>query len=45
MNTHFHKVPVTFNEYCGKQMKVNDGNMYMSKPNKNNICSWKKIVI
>ena len=19
MNTHFHKVPVTFNEYCGKQ--------------------------
>lgn len=37
--------PYPANEYCGKQMKGNDGNMYMSKPNKNNICSWKKIVI
>ena len=31
------------NEYCGKQMKGNDGYMYISKLNKNNICSWKKI--
>jgi hypothetical protein len=31
------------NEYCGKQMEGNDGYMYMSKPNKNNICSWKKV--
>ena len=35
--------PYPANEYCGKQMKGNDGYMYMSKLNKNNICSWKKI--
>jgi len=25
------------------KMKDNDGNMYESKPNKNNVCSWKKV--
>jgi hypothetical protein len=30
------------NDYCGKSMKGNDGNMYVSRPNKNNVCSWKK---
>jgi len=35
--------PYPANEYCGKQMKGNDGYMYTSKSNKNNICSWKKI--
>ena len=35
--------PYPANKNCGKQMKGNDGNMYESKPNKNNICSWKKI--
>ena len=35
--------PYPANEYCGKQMKGNDGYMYISKLNKNNICSWKKI--
>jgi hypothetical protein len=30
------------NENCNKKMKGNDGNMYISKPNKNNVCSWKK---
>lgn len=35
--------PFPANDYCGKQMKGNDGNMYESKPNKNNVCSWKKV--
>jgi hypothetical protein len=35
--------PYPANKNCGKQMKGNDGNMYESKPNKNNICLWKKI--
>lgn len=35
--------PYPANENCNKQMKGNDGNMYESRPNKNNICSWKKI--
>ncbi len=35
--------PYPANKNCGKQMKGNDGAMYESKPNKNNICSWKKI--
>ena len=30
------------NENCNKTMVGNDGNKYISKPNKNNICSWKK---
>jgi hypothetical protein len=35
--------PYPANENCNKKMIGNDGNMYISKPNKNNICSWKKI--
>lgn len=35
--------PYPANEYCGKTMKGNDGNMYESRPNKNNVCSWKKV--
>ena len=35
--------PYPSNENCNKTMTGNDGNMYISKPNKNNICSWKKI--
>ena len=35
--------PYPANENCNKKMKGNDGNMYISTPNKNNICSWKKI--
>ena len=35
--------PYPANENCNKKMVGNDGNMYVSKPNKNNICSWKKI--
>jgi len=35
--------PYPANEHCNKKMKGNDGAMYQSKPNKNNICSWKKI--
>jgi hypothetical protein len=34
--------PYPANDNCNKQMKGNDGLMYISKPNKNNICSWKK---
>lgn len=33
--------PYPANDYCGKTMKGNDGNKYLSKPNKNGICSWK----
>jgi hypothetical protein len=35
--------PYPANKNCNKKMKGSDGNMYISKPNKNNICSWKKI--
>jgi hypothetical protein len=35
--------PYPANEYCNKQMVGNDGNLYISKPNKNNVCSWKKV--
>jgi len=35
--------PYPANENCSKTMKGNDGNMYISKPNKNNVCSWKKL--
>ena len=35
--------PYPANENCGKKMKGNDGQMYISVSNKNNICSWKKI--
>ena len=29
--------------YCGKRKKGNDGNMYISKPDKNGVCRWSKI--
>jgi hypothetical protein len=35
--------PFSANENCNKTMKGNDGNMYISQPNKNNVCSWKKV--
>ena len=35
--------PYPANEYCNQVMKGNDGNEYISKPNKNNVCSWKKV--
>lgn len=35
--------PYPANQNCGKKMKGNDGLMYESKPNKNGVCSWKKI--
>ena len=35
--------PYPANKNCNKTMKGNDGNMYISNPNKNNICSWKKL--
>lgn len=35
--------PYPANENCNKKMIGNDGNLYISKPNINNICSWKKI--
>jgi len=31
------------NEYCGKKKKGYDGNMYISMPDKNGVCKWKKI--
>lgn len=35
--------PYPANENCNKTMVGNDGNNYISKANKNNVCSWKKI--
>lgn len=35
--------PFPANEYCGKSKKGNDGKMYKSVPDKNNICRWKII--
>jgi hypothetical protein len=38
--------PYPANENCGKKMKGNDGNMYVSKPYilmKNEVCAWRKI--
>ena len=35
--------PYPANENCNKKMVGNDGNLYISKSNKNNVCSWKKI--
>lgn len=34
--------PYPANDWCGKNKKGNDGNMYTSKPNKNGICRWVK---
>ena len=31
------------NEHCGKVKKGNDGKMYRSTPDKNNVCRWKKV--
>lgn len=31
------------NKNCGKTMKGNDGAMYLSKANKNNVCTWQKV--
>ena len=33
--------PYPANEHCNEEMKGNDGNLYVSTPNKNNVCSWK----
>jgi hypothetical protein len=35
--------PFPANKNCNKKMKGNDGVMYISKANKNNVCSWKKV--
>lgn len=35
--------PYPANEHCNEIMVGNDGNQYISKPNKNNVCSWKKL--
>ena len=35
--------PYPANENRNKVMKGNDGHMYLSKANKNGVCSWKKI--
>ena len=35
--------PYPANDYCNKRNKGNDGLMYISKPNKNKVCSWKKV--
>lgn len=34
--------PYPANKNCGKKMEGNDGEMYESTPNKNNVCTWKK---
>jgi hypothetical protein len=33
--------PYPANEYCGKTMKGNNGKMYTSVADKNNVCRWK----
>ena len=35
--------PYPANINCNKKKRGNDGNMYMSTSNKNNICTWKKV--
>lgn len=35
--------PFPANKHCGKKMVGNDGVTYLSKPNKNGVCAWKKI--
>ena len=34
--------PYKANEHCGKKMTGNDGLTYLSTPNKNGVCAWKK---
>jgi len=36
---------VSAQDYCGKSRLGNDGNMYISKKNKNGICRWIKKII
>jgi len=35
--------PYPANDWCGKNKKGNDGNMYTSKKNKNGVCRWVKL--
>jgi len=35
--------PYPAQEKCYKELRGNDGNMYISFPDKNNICKWKKL--
>ena len=35
--------PYPANDYCNKRKKGNDGLIYISKPNKNKVCSLKKV--
>jgi hypothetical protein len=35
--------PYPANDYCGKNKRGNDKNMYTSKKNKNGVCRWVKI--
>ena len=37
--------PYKANQHCGKKMAGNDGQMYISVPNKNNICRWQRVKI
>jgi len=34
--------PYPANQNCGKEMKGNDGLMYVSQSNKNGVCTWRK---
>jgi hypothetical protein len=34
--------PYPANKHCGETKKGNDGKMYTSIPDKNNICKWKR---
>ncbi len=34
---------VSATKFCGKKKRGNDGNMYISKPNKNGVCRWVKV--
>jgi hypothetical protein len=34
--------PYPANKNCNKEMMGNDGKLYISKPNVNNVCSWRK---
>jgi len=37
--------PFPANDYCNKKLKGNDGNMYISLPDKNGICKWKRYIV
>ena len=37
--------PYPANDYCGKKKKGNDGNMYLSTPDKNGVCKWIKVTM